>query len=115
MKIIKNKIVIASHNEGKVSEIKEIFNEFKYQVYSSRDFDLEEPEENGSSFEENALIKAKYTAKITGLVSLSDDSGLCIDALNGQPGIYSARMAGKDKDFQLSYERFTKKNDKQIK
>ena len=101
MKIIKNKIVIASHNEGKISEIKEIFNDFKYQVYSSKEFKLEEPEETGSSFEENALIKAKFTSKKTGFVSLSDDSGLCIDALNGEPGVYSARYAGKDKDFNL--------------
>ncbi len=109
MKIIKNKIVIASHNEGKISEIKEIFNDFKYQVYSSKEFKLEEPEETGSSFEENALIKAKFTSKKTGFVSLSDDSGLCIDALNGEPGVYSARYAGKDKDFNLAMNVLQKK------
>ena len=109
MKIIKNKIVIASHNEGKIIEIKEIFDDFKYQVYSSKDFNLQEPKENGSSFEENALIKAKFTAQKTNLVSLSDDSGLCIDALNGQPGVYSARIAGKEKDFNLAMNTLQKK------
>ena len=109
MKIIKNKIVIASHNEGKIIEIKEIFDDFKYQVYSSKDFNLQEPKENGSTFEENALIKAKFTAQKTNLVSLSDDSGLCIDALNGQPGVYSARIAGKEKDFNLAMNTLQKK------
>ena len=60
---------------------------------------MEEPIENGTSFEENALIKSIYTSKNSGLVSLSDDSGICIESLNGEPGIHSARIAGKNKNF----------------
>ena len=102
MKIIKNKIVIASHNNGKIIEIKDIFKPFKYEILSSKDFNLTEPKETGSTFKENALLKSLYTAKKTGLVSLSDDSGLCINFLNGDPGIYSARLAGKNKDFNVA-------------
>ena len=96
---MKNKLVIASHNNGKIKEIKNILEPFNFELLSSKDFKLKEPEENGNSFEENAIIKSSFTAKNTGYVSLSDDSGLCIDELNGYPGIFSARLAGKNKDF----------------
>ena len=119
MKIIKNKIVIASHNQGKIRELKEIFKDFNYQIFSSKDFKLDEPEETGTSFEENALIKSIYTAKNTGLVSLSDDSGLCIDTLNGQPGVYSARIAGENKNFNsamnILQKKMVKKSNKKCK
>ena len=76
MQIIKNKIVIASHNDGKVREIKDILKPFNYKVLSSKEFKLKEPKETGKTFEENALLKSNFTAKQTGFVSLSDDSGL---------------------------------------
>ena len=97
--LIDNKLVIASHNDGKVNEIRNLFKSEKIKVLTSKDFFLKEPEENGKSFEENALIKSKYTSINSGLVSLSDDSGICLNALDGKPGIHSARIAGKNKDF----------------
>ena len=115
MKIIKNKIVIASHNDGKVREIKDILKPFNYKVLSSKEFKLKEPKETGKTFEENALLKSNFTAKQTGFVSLSDDSGLCIEFLNGEPGIYSARLAGKNKDFKKAMCSLQKKNEKNIK
>ena len=66
---------------------------------SSSELGIDEPEENGSSFEENALIKSSTTSKLSKIVSISDDSGLCVNSLDGDPGIYSARWAGPDKDF----------------
>lgn len=93
------KLVIASHNQGKLKEMKALFADKSVEVLSSSDFNLEEPEEDGATFEENALIKALYTFQETGLPSIADDSGLCVDALKGEPGIYSARWAGKNKDF----------------
>ena len=98
-KIINNKIVIATHNDGKVREIKDILRPFNLKLLINKDFNLKEPEENGDSFEKNALIKSYYSARKTGYVALSDDSGLCIKALDDQPGINSARLAGKNKNF----------------
>ena len=97
-----NKIVIASHNKGKVQEIKILLKPLKIQVLSANDFNLKEPIENGFSFEENSLIKSSYVCNNTGIPSLSDDSGICFSDLNNEPGIYSARWAGKNKDFNLA-------------
>ena len=97
--LIKNKLVIASHNEGKIKEISNLFRDKTFKIFTSKSLNLKEPIEDGSSFEENALIKSYYAAKMSGLVALSDDSGLCIDSLNGQPGVHSARIAGEKKDF----------------
>ncbi len=97
-----DKIVIASHNKGKVKEIKILLKPLKIEVLSANDFDLKEPLENGLSFEENALIKSSYVSCNTGIPSLSDDSGICFSDLNNEPGIYSARWAGKSKNFQLA-------------
>ena len=97
--LIKNKLVIASHNEGKIKEISNLFQSRRFEIVTSKSLNLLEPVEDGSSFEENALIKSHYAANMSGLVALSDDSGLCIDSLNGEPGIHSARIAGKKKDF----------------
>tara|TARA_B100000900_G_scaffold203239_1_gene172315 strand:+ start:1910 stop:2527 length:618 start_codon:yes stop_codon:yes gene_type:complete len=94
------KIVIASHNKGKVIEIKDLLKPLKINVLSAIDFDLKEPIENGLSFEENALIKSSYVSKKTGIPSLSDDSGICFSDLDNEPGIYSARWAGENKDFK---------------
>ena len=101
-------ILIASGNQGKVKEIAELLKEVGIKAISAAEFNLEEPEENGISFEENSQIKAKYYGEKTGMVALADDSGLCIDALGGDPGIYSARWAlneKAEKDFALAFER----------
>ena len=90
-------IVIASHNEGKVEEIRGLLKKYKFRIYSLKKFSNIEPRENGNTFIENSVIKAVNALKITGLPSISDDSGLCIPALNNDPGIYSARWAGKGK------------------
>ena len=98
-KINNEDIIIASHNEGKVSEIKDLLKNYDLRTLASSDLGIDEPEENGLSFEENALIKASTTSMLSKTVSISDDSGLCVNALNGEPGIYSARWAGPKKDF----------------
>jgi len=97
------KLVIASHNKGKIAEIKELFEPYGVEIVV-RD-DLPEPEENGSTFEENAAIKSDFFAKETGLPSLADDTGLVIPALGGEPGIHSARWAGENKDFTAAMDK----------
>jgi len=97
-----NKLVIASHNEGKIKEIRDLLKPLKIDVLSAKDFKMIEPDENGVSFEENALIKSSFVSKQSGLPSLSDDSGICFPDLNNSPGIYSARWAGKNKNFSLA-------------
>ena len=97
-----NKLVIASHNEGKVEEIKIMLKPLQIEVLSANDFNLKEPIEDGNTFEKNALIKSSYVCKKTGIPSLSDDSGICFCDLNNEPGIYSARWAGKEKNFNLA-------------
>jgi len=87
------KIVVASHNEGKVREIRELLAPFGVETVSAAELNLPEPEETGLTFAANAELKAKAAADASGLVALSDDSGLAIDALNGDPGIYAARWA----------------------
>ena len=102
-KVFKNKkIVIASHNKGKVKEIRELLEPLDINIFSSAELDLQEPVEDGFSFEENALIKSSYVSKMTGIPSLSDDSGICFTDLNNEPGIYSARWAGEKKDFNMA-------------
>ena len=92
-----SKIIIASHNKGKVKEIEVMLKPLNVEVLSANDFNLEEPIEDGLTFEENALIKSSYVSKNTGIPSLSDDSGICFCDLNNEPGVYSARWAGKEK------------------
>lgn len=92
-------LVVASHNQGKVSEINELIAPFGLTAKSASDLDLPEPEETGTTFEANALLKAEAAARATSLPALADDSGFAVAALDGDPGIYSARWAGKDKDF----------------
>jgi XTP/dITP diphosphohydrolase len=102
-------ILIASGNKGKLIEIAQLLSEIDIKAISAADFDLNEPEETGSSFQENSLLKAKYYGDKTGLIALADDSGLCIDFLDGKPGIHSARLAladdGGTKDFGLAFQR----------
>lgn len=90
--------VLASHNQKKLREMAEILGELGIEVMPLRE-NAPEPEETGATFEENAIIKAKSAADFTGLPAIADDSGLCVDALDGAPGIYSARYCeGTDQD-----------------
>ena len=96
------KLVLASHNPGKLREIAELLSPFGIDVVSAGDLGLPEPIEDGATFAANAEIKALAAAKGSGLPALSDDSGLAVVALGGEPGIFSARWAGPDKDFTLA-------------
>jgi XTP/dITP diphosphohydrolase len=93
------RLVIATHNAGKLREIGELLSPFGVAPLGAAALGLEEPEETGSTFSDNAILKARAAARASGLVALSDDSGLCVEALDGAPGIYSARWAGATKDF----------------
>jgi XTP/dITP diphosphohydrolase len=93
------KVVIATHNPGKLVEMRELLSPHGIEAISAGELNLPEPEETGSTFLANAHIKAAAAAKATQLPALADDSGLTVDALGGEPGIYSARWAGPDKDF----------------
>ena len=93
------KVVIATHNAGKLREMRELLEPHGVEAASAGDLDLPEPEETGDSFVANARIKACAAARATGLPALADDSGLCVDALGGEPGIYSARWAKDAGDF----------------
>ena len=95
-------LVIASHNPGKVREIAELLQPFKVAVLSAGALGLPEPEETGRTFEANAELKALAAARGSGKPALADDSGLCVVALNGDPGIFSARWAGPDKNFAVA-------------
>ena len=88
------KVVLASGNKGKLKEFQELLRDCGFEVLPQSDFNVPEAEETGLSFVENAIIKARNAAQHTGLPSIADDSGIEVDALNGQPGIYSARFAG---------------------
>jgi len=99
---IPKNIIIASHNLGKVKEINILLNDIGIKALPISSFSNKEPIENGNNFKENALIKARSAKKLSKMASLADDSGLCIDALNGDPGIYSARWAGEDKNFKYA-------------
>jgi XTP/dITP diphosphohydrolase len=93
------RLVIATHNAGKLREFEELLQRFDLTLLGAAALGLGEPEETGSTFHDNALLKARAAAQTSGIVALSDDSGLCVDALDGAPGIYSARWAGATKDF----------------
>jgi XTP/dITP diphosphohydrolase len=98
-------LVLASHNKGKLREIAELVEPFGLNVKSAGELGLPEPEETELTFEGNALLKARAAADASGLPALSDDSGLCVTALGGAPGIYSARWAGDAKDFTAATAR----------
>jgi XTP/dITP diphosphohydrolase len=93
------KVVIATHNPGKLTELRDLLAPYGVEAVSAGELGLPEPEETGSTFIENARIKAHAATKATGLPAFADDSGLAVDALGGEPGIYSARWAGDDKNF----------------
>lgn len=90
------KIVIATGNQGKLKEIRALLDQNRFDIVPQSNYDFPEAIEDGLSFVENAIIKARHAAKLTGLPAIADDSGLEVDALKGQPGIYSARYAGDD-------------------
>ncbi|HEY1798370.1 MAG TPA: RdgB/HAM1 family non-canonical purine NTP pyrophosphatase [Stellaceae bacterium] len=102
------KLLIASHNQGKVREIAVLLAPFDIATVGAAELGLPEPEETGDTFEANAALKAEAGAQASGLVALSDDSGLVVPAINGDPGIYSARWAGPARDFNFAMEQVQK-------
>ena len=108
------KILVGTNNQGKLKEIKDLLPK-SLKIYSTKNFRIKSPIENGKSFLENSLIKAKFFSKKSKMICLADDSGLAIDILNGAPGIYSSRWGGKDKNFNKAINRVfneIKKKDK---
>jgi XTP/dITP diphosphohydrolase len=99
------RVVIATHNEGKLKEMRELLAPFGLDVTSAGELGLAEPEETGQNFRENARIKAEAAARAANLPAFADDSGLAVDALGGEPGIYSARWAGPNKDFSAAMQK----------
>ena len=104
-----NTLLVASHNEGKVTEIKDLLKNLRIQVVSARNLGLAEPEETGATFRENAELKAGLASQAANLPALADDSGLAIEALGGEPGIFSARWGGESRDFNLAMEKVEKR------
>ncbi|MBV2146718.1 RdgB/HAM1 family non-canonical purine NTP pyrophosphatase [Sphingobium sp. AS12] len=104
-KLAPGKLVIASHNAGKVREIAALLGPYGIEPISAASLDLPEPEETGTTFIANAELKALQAADLSGLPALADDSGLCVEALGGDPGLFSARWAGPDKDFALAMQK----------
>ncbi|WP_439625659.1 RdgB/HAM1 family non-canonical purine NTP pyrophosphatase [Shinella sp.] len=104
-------IVVASHNAGKIREIEDLIGPFGFSAKSAAELNFEEPDETGTTFEENATIKALASAKASGLPALSDDSGLVVDALDGAPGVYTANWAetaNGTRDFAMAMEKVEK-------
>ena len=98
-------IIIASHNSGKIREMLPFVKKLNTKIYFAKDFKLKEPKEDGSNFIENALKKSRYVNNKTKKISIADDSGLVIPALQGKPGIFSSRWAGKEKDFNQAMKK----------
>ena len=109
-----SKLLIGTNNEGKYKEIKDLLPKY-IKTYSTKEFMLKSPKENGLTFEENSIIKSKYFSKKTKLICLADDSGLEVDILNKAPGIYSARWGGKNGDFKKAIKRVYKELSKKDK
>jgi XTP/dITP diphosphohydrolase len=106
---ISGRLVIATHNPGKLAEMRELLAPYGIDATSAGELGLKEPDETGQTFRDNARIKAEAAAKATGLAAFADDSGLAVDALGGAPGIHSARWAGPDKDFRRAMETIEEK------
>ncbi|MCC6918848.1 MAG: RdgB/HAM1 family non-canonical purine NTP pyrophosphatase [Alphaproteobacteria bacterium] len=102
------RLVVATHNPGKLRELKDLFAPYTTGLVSAGDLGLPEPEETETTFEGNAELKARAAATASGACALADDSGLCVAALDGAPGIYSARWAGETKDFAVAMEKIRK-------
>ena len=109
-----NKLLIGTNNKGKLREIKSLLPK-NIEIHSTSEFNLKSPIENGKTFKENSLIKSKYFSKKTGLTCLADDSGLEIDLLDKNPGIYSARWGGKQGDFNKAIKRVYRELNKKDK
>jgi len=108
MRTIGPKLVIATHNSGKLREIRELMEPFGIECVGAAELDLPEPEETGTTFVDNADLKARQAADLSGLPALADDSGLAVDALGGRPGIFSARWAEDEagnRDWMRAMER----------
>ncbi|MGO4619186.1 RdgB/HAM1 family non-canonical purine NTP pyrophosphatase [Ensifer sp. 2YAB10] len=112
MRKLDNKtLIVASHNAGKIREIRDLIGPLGFEAKSAADLNFIEPDETGTTFEENATIKALASAKASGLPALSDDSGLAIDALDGAPGVYTANWAEREdgsRDFAMAMEKVEK-------
>ena len=98
-------LVLASHNHGKIAEFKQLFSSLNLEIIPQDQLNVSEVDETGHTFVENALLKAQHATQQTALPAIADDSGLVIDALNGAPGIYSARYAGNQRNMQDNYEK----------
>ena len=109
-----NKLLIGTNNRGKLREIKSLLPK-NIKIYSTSQYNLKSPIENGTTFKENSLIKSRYFSKKTSLMCLADDSGLEIDFLDKNPGIYSARWGGKDGDFHKAIKRVFRELNKKDK
>ena len=109
-----NKLLIGTNNRGKLSEIRSLLPK-NIEIHSTSEFNLKSPIENGKTFKENSLIKSEYFSKKTGLICLADDSGLEIDLLEKNPGIYSARWGGRRGDFNKAIKRVHKELSKKDK
>lgn len=103
-RLVSGRLVVATHNAGKLREMRELLAPYEVDVVSAGDLGLAEPEETGSSFAANAAIKAEAAAAATGLPAFADDSGLCVDALDGAPGLKSARYAAEAGGFPQAME-----------
>ena len=108
-----SQLLIGTNNKGKLREIKALLPK-NIKIYSTSDYNLKSPKENGKTFKENSLIKARFFSKKTDQICISDDSGLEINLLNNQPGIYSARWGGKKNNFDLAIKKVFKKLDKKV-
>ena len=102
---ITGRLVIATHNPGKLAEMRDLLAPYGIEAVSAGELGLAEPDETGDTFRANAAIKAIAAANVAKLPAFADDSGLVVDALDGAPGIYSARWAGPDKDFNVAMRR----------
>jgi XTP/dITP diphosphohydrolase len=102
---ITGRLVIATHNKGKLAEMRDLLARYGVEAVSASELNLPEPEETGTTFAANARLKAEAAALASGLPAFADDSGLVVDALDGAPGIYSARWAGEAKDFRHAMEK----------
>ena len=102
---ITGRLVIATHNKGKLAEMRDLLSRHGVEAVSASELNLPEPEETGTTFAANARLKAQAAAQASGLAAFADDSGLAVDALGGAPGIYSARWAGVTKDFRHAMEK----------
>ncbi|HWP27412.1 MAG TPA: RdgB/HAM1 family non-canonical purine NTP pyrophosphatase [Xanthobacteraceae bacterium] len=104
-RLITGRLVIATHNPGKLAEMRELLATYGVEAVSAAELGLPEPEETGATFRENARIKAEAAARASGETAFADDSGLMVEALGGAPGIHSARWAGPDRDFSMAMEK----------